>query len=374
MKRGTEKYTRQQIVDLLDKLSSSLSVGSSTGELTVSWHSKRENFPALLDLIEEVLRRPTYPENELDEIRRQHVQSITQNMTDPQALASNAFQRQLNPYPKTDIRYRPTFEESLERWNKVTRADVVRVYKEQVGATGEVVVIGDFDVDAVAKQLENIFTGWKADVPFAVIHEVANTKVPGNKQDINTPDKENAVYIAGHTFALKKDDADYAPLVIGNHLLGGNFSSRLIDRLRQKEGLCYGCGSRLRVDAEDPYTMFTVFAICNPQNLEKVDSGALQEVNKVLKDGVSADELDEGKKSYLQDMAVSRGDDAKLAAMLQEGLYLGKTFTYYADLEKQISELQVGDVNRALQKHISPKRFVIIRAGDLSKKAATPEK
>jgi zinc protease len=157
-------------------------------------------------------------------------------------------------------------------------------------------------------------------------------------------------------------------------LLGGNFSSRLIDRLRQKEGLCYGCGSRLRSDIEDPYTAFTIFAICNPQNLGKVDAGALQEVNKVLKDGFSATELDDGKKSYLQDLAVSRGDDAKLVGMLQEGLYVGKTFDYYADLERQIGDLQVGDVNRALEKYISPKRFVIIRAGDLSKKAAAPEK
>jgi zinc protease len=58
--------------------------------------------------------------------------------------------------------------------------------------------------------------------------------------------------------------------------------------------------------------------------------------------------------------------------MLQEGLYLGRTFQYYADLEKQIAALQVEDVNRALVKHISPKRFVIVRAGDFSKKASAP--
>ena len=90
--------------------------------------------------------------------------------------------------------------------------------------------------------------GWKAPVAYAKIREVANTKVAAHKENINTPDKENAVYVAGLTFPLKKGDPDYAALLLGNHLLGGNFQSRLITRLRQNEGLCYGCGSGLRVD------------------------------------------------------------------------------------------------------------------------------
>jgi zinc protease len=367
MKRGTEKYTRQQIVDELSKISSSLAIGSDLGELSVTWQSKRENLPKLLEIAEQVLRKPTLPESEFDELRRQNVQSITKNMTEPQALAGVAIRRLLNPYPKEDIRYRPTLEEQLERWNKVTRADVERLYRDQLGANGEIVVIGDFDVDATVKQLENIFEGWKAPVAYEKIRETANTKVAAHKENINTPDKENAVYVSGLTFPLKKGDPDYAALLLGNHLLGGNFSSRLITRLRQNEGLCYGCGSGLRVDSEDPYTAFSIFAICNPQNLDKVDKGAMEEVTKILKEGVSATELDDGKKAYLQDLVVARGKDTALASMLQEGLYLGKTFEYYADLEKKIAGLNVEDVNQALNRHISPGRLVIIRAGDFSK-------
>jgi len=367
MKRGTEKYTRQQIVDELAKISSSLAIGSDLGELSVTWQSKRANLPALLEIAEQVLRKPTLPESEFDELRRQNAQSISKNMTEPQALAGVAIRRFLNPYPKEDIRYRPTLEEQLERWNKITRSEVERLYRDQLGANGEIVVVGDFDVDATVKQLEKIFDNWKAPVAYEKIREVANTKVAAHKENINTPDKENAVYVAGLTFPLKKGDADYAALLLGNHLLGGNFSSRLITRLRQNEGLCYGCGSGLRVDSEDPYTAFSIFAICNPQNLDKVDKGALEEVAKILKDGVSASELDDGKKAYLQDLVVARGKDNALASMLQEGLYLGKTFEYHADLEKKIAGLNVGNVNQALNKHISPGRLVIIRAGDFSK-------
>jgi zinc protease len=124
------------------------------------------------------------------------------------------------------------------------------------------------------------------------------------------------------------------------------------------------------VDGEDPYTAFSVFAICNPQNLDKVDKGAVEEITKIVKEGVSASELDDAKKAYLQDMVVSRSKDPTLDAMLQEGLYLGKTFAYYAELEKAIAALSVEDVNRALNKRISPERLVIIRAGDFSKVSA----
>ena len=61
MKRGTEKYTRQQIVDELAKISSSLSIGSDLGGLSVTWQSKRENFPKLLEIAEQVLRKARCP-------------------------------------------------------------------------------------------------------------------------------------------------------------------------------------------------------------------------------------------------------------------------------------------------------------------------
>jgi zinc protease len=367
--RGTKKHDRQEIADLLDKLKSSLNASSDAGALTLSWQSKREQLPAVLDLLREVLREPTFPEKEFDILKRNHRQELEKELTDPQSLATRAFTRKLNPYPKDHVLYTPTLEEEIARVDKLTRDDVVRLYQDQIGGvTGEVVLVGDFDPEKTTKQLESLVSAWKAKVPYERIARTANTKIPAAKEDILTPDKEGATYVAGFTFPYKDTEPDYAAMQVGNYILGASFTSRLWMRLREKEGLSYGTGSRLRVDSKDPYTTFLVFAICNPENIDKVDKGANEELRKLIKEGVSADELDKAKQGLLEAMKVKRASDSGIGSSLSDGLYLGRTMKFYADLEKKIAGLNVADVNRALAAHLSPERLVIVRAGDFKKK------
>ncbi len=369
MRRGTAKHSRDQIQDLLDKHTSTLSVSSGTGTLSLSWQSKHKELPVVLDLLEEVLRSPTFPEKDFDEMRRSDRQDLEKKLTDPRALAGNRIGRALNPYPNTDIRCVPTIHEAIERLDKVTLADVVKLYKEQLGGTvGELVLVGDFDADSTAKRLEAIFADWKTTVPFERITHMAHVQVAGAKEVIKTPDKEGAVYVAGLQFAEIDTAPDYPALAMGNYLLGGNLTSRLWLRLREKGGLCYGCGSQLSVDPQDPYASFLIYAICNPENVGKVDSGSLDELDKFLKKGPAAEELESGKKAYLEEQQVSRGNDSSVAAMLRKGLYLNRTFQYQADLEKKIAAVSAEDVTRAVNAHIAANRLVIVQAGDFDKK------
>jgi len=368
MMRGTAKHDRQQIQDALDKLKSTLNGGGSPGSLTFSWQSKREQLPAVLDLLREVLREPTFPDKEFDTLKRNEKQKLEKSLTDPQALAFRTLMRTINPYPKDHVQYTPTIQEALERLEKVNVADVKRVYQDQVGGTtGEIVLVGDFDNDKTLKQLEGLVADWTAKVPYAYLARASDTKVPGAKEDILTPDKEGATYVAGLTFPYMDTAPDYAALEVGNYILGGSFTSRLWLRLREKEGLCYGTGSRLNVDSKDPYTLFLTFAICNPENIDKVDRGAVQEITKLVKEGVSATELESAKKGLLEEMKVERGSDSGIGSMLREGLYLNRTMKYYADVEKKIAALDVNEVNQALSAHLHPNRLVIIRAGDFKK-------
>src|SRR5260370_409852 len=148
-------------------------------------------------------------------------------------------------------------------------------------------------------------------------------------------------------FEMRDTDPDYAALVLGNYVVGGGgFSSRLMDRLRQKEGWSYGAGSQIRVDAQDKVGLFLAFAMCNPDVIEKVDKAALEEINKVLKQGATAEEISAAKQGFLEEMKVERGSDGTLAGMMQDGLHLGRTFDYYADLERKIAGLDAKEVNQ----------------------------
>lgn len=375
--KGTKKKTRAEITDELDGLASTLSTGSSLGNLSISLQSNREHLNDVLELLREVLNEPIFPESELDIVKRQARQGLEKSMLDPNSIAQRTMMRRIQPYPPDDIRYIPTFEESLARLDGVTRDKIVKLYQEQVGAAvGEIAIVGDFDVDATMKKLEQVFAGLvkKGAPAYKRIPQVAFTEVKGGRDSIETPDKEGAIFLAAHVLAMRDDDPVYPAAELGNYVLGGNFNSRLVDRLRQKDGLCYGAGSSLNVSSQDKYGNFIVYGICNPENIDKVDKGALEEVARLIKKGVDAGEMKTAQKGYIEEQQVGRSRDADLAAMLNGLTHVGRTFQYYADFEKKISNLSQEEVNRAIAAVVHPDRLVIVRAGDFSKKSDGKEK
>jgi zinc protease len=167
---------------------------------------------------------------------------------------------------------------------------------------------------------------------------------------------------------MRDDHPDYPALLVGNYILGaGALSSRLGDRVRQKEGLSYGVGSGLSAHPIDERARLTLFAITNPENREKLMAVIKEEVDKLLKDGITEDELAAAKQGYLQSEQLSRTSDAALAQILAGTLFASRTMQYHSKFEKDIAELDVAKVNAALRKYIDPARLVIAFAGDFAK-------
>jgi zinc protease len=375
MTRGTKKHSRQELQDELDRRRARLNGSGLIGDASFGVETTRENLSAVLSLLGEVLREPTFPAEEFDILRRQTRDRLEKGLTEPTALAFRELQRRLNPYPKDDVRYSPTTEESIERLKQVTVEEVRDLYAQQLSAqAGELAVLGDFDADAVRKQIKELLGDWKAPVPYRRIERPAKTEVAGTRLEILTPDKANAVYAAGEMLALKDTDPDFPALEVANFLFGGGpLSSRLANRVRQKEGLSYGIGSQFSAEARDKSARFSLFAITNPANMGKLDKVVAEELDKLLKEGTTAAEVDEAKAAYLKQRKVMLAQDRKLAAILSEELLNGRTFAYYEDLEKKVAALTPEAVNTAVRKHWSPKRLIIIQAGDLKKGSATQE-
>ncbi len=192
--------------------------------------------------------------------------------------------------------------------------------------------------------------------------------IAGSKEEILTPDKANAVYMAGLTFAMNEDDPDFAALRIGNFMLGGStLSSRLGNRIRQKEGLSYGVTSSFSAGTRDAVATFTINAITNPMNIDKLDKAAMEELGKFVSEGPSLTELADAKQAYLESQKVGRTGDAGIASQIISNLNLGRSFSHTAEMEKKIADLTPEDIRKAFQKRIDPKKLVIIRAGDFKK-------
>lgn len=370
LQRGTKQHTRQQLEDELDKLGARLNIGGLLGELTVAIECKRDNLSAVLKLVGEMLRSPTFPADEFDILKREVRDGLIKAQTDPQSLAIRALQRALNPYPPEDVRYTPAVEESITRLDAVKLEDVRKLYAEQIGGTvGELAVVGDFDPKATIPLFEEIFKNWTPSVKYARVARPAKTDVKPDRVVINVPDKANAVYVAAHMLALTDAEPDYPGLTIGNFLFGGgSLSSRLGNRVRQKEGLSYGVGSGFNADSKDPSARFLIFAICNPENVDKVDKAIAEELEKLLKDGVTLEEVTDAQKAWLQQRKVQRSTDSGLAGLLSDGLYDDRTLDFHAGLEKNVGALKPEVIHAAIQKHLQPKKLVIIRAGDFKKK------
>ena len=188
------------------------------------------------------------------------------------------------------------------------------------------------------------------------------------RETILTPDKANACYFAGLTVPMKDSDPDYPALVAGNYILGGgSISSRIADRLRQKGGLSYSAAASFSASPLDLRGILMIMAIYNPANVTKVVTGVDEEVARILRDGVTAEELRRATDGYLKQREVGRTNDNMLASSLAENLFLGRTMQFDADLEAKIKAVTVDEVNAALRKYVHNDAFSVVTAGDFAK-------
>jgi zinc protease len=378
--RGTTQHTRREIQDRLAELKAQVRLGagggmgggrggrggssSSAGVLDVSIETTRENLPAVLALVAEVLRTPAFSAEEFDQLQQESLAGHEQQVSEPTVLASNELQRRLNPYPPTNIRYVPTPAEQIERIKAVQVADIAAVYRAQVGASrSEAAFVGDFEPEEVTALLEKLFGDWRSPNPFQRI-ENRYQPAPPDTLAIATPDKANAMVTLGLPLEIRDDDPDYPALLIANLILGGGSNSRIVNRIRQKEGLAYSCRSAAAVGALDRVGSFTIFSICAPQNAERAIVCAREELDRFIREGVPQGELDDARRGYRQQLEVSLANDGTVAGMLRHDLYLGRTLEFSAAQLAKIETLTPPEVQAALAKYVLPERLIVIQAGD----------
>jgi zinc protease len=365
--RGTSKHTRQQLQDELTRLKATLGVSGEANGVTASFETTRENLPAVLDLAAEVLQQPAFPADQLDEIKRQRLAQIDSSRTEPQSLASQAERRYLSPYAPGDFRYVATFAEQAASVSKITVQDLQQFRQRFYGASnGEAAFVGSFDPDTVTQALQRSFASWKTPGPYERAPAVYKA-VPGKSETIDTPDKANAVYFSNANLRLREDDPAYPALQIGNAILGGGFlNSRLATRIRQHDGVSYTVSSEVSADPLDEVGSFSVYAICAPQNIGKVESDVHEELERALKSGFTPKEVADAKSGILQSRVVARSTDRALASALVNHLFLGRDFSWDAKFERSIGAATPQAIDAALRHFIDPQSLVTVKAGDFS--------
>ena len=372
MIRGMKHLSRQQLQDELDKHRARMNVSGQAGTATFAIQTKRESLSAVLELLRQVLREATLPQKELDILKQGQVDALQRKLKEPRALSTRLVRRKLYPVDRDDPRYIPAIAEEIEIVKAITLSTVFKLYVEYLGAqAGELAVVGDFDPQKTLPVVQQMLSGWEASRPYAHLQQRVNPKAKGSAEEILTPGKANAMYFAAQAFPLRDDHPDYAALVIGNFILGGgSLSSRLGDRVRQKDGLSYGVGSGFQARSLDHRAAFYTYAICNPDNMDKVKIAIREEIERLLKDGATEEELQNAQQGYLKSQEMSRANDSRLVRILGHTQFAGRTMQYHAELEQKIRGLTLRKIETTMRKHIDPKKLISVAAGDFNKKPA----
>jgi len=232
-------------------------------------------------------------------------------------------------------------------------------------------VVGDFDPKEISALANELFGGWKSPQKFERVPG-EYFDVPATNKTFETPDKANAFFWARLNLKMKDDNPDYPALMLGNFMLGGGFlNSRLATRIRQKEGLSYGVGSGIGIGALDESGSFFAQAIYAPENVDKLEAAFKDELQKVVTEGFTAQEIEEAKKGFMLSRQRVRASDNSLANSLANYLFFGRTFGWDADYEKKVQALTPEQINAAMKKYMTPDKISIFKAGDFAKSKKT---
>ncbi len=364
LNKGTATMTRQQIQDKLDQLKAQVNFFGNALSAGAHIKTTRDNLPAVVALVGEVLRTASFPPEALEEYKRQVLAAIDEQRKDPEAIVENELQRYGNPYKKGDVRYAASFDETVEATKALTVDQLRAFHRKFYGAqSAQLALVGDFDDAKASQALTAALGGWRSE---AGVTRVPNPLVPVAPKRLvfKTPDKQNAFMQVEQAVALSENDADYVPLMVANFMLGQGGNSRLWVRIREKGGLSYDVRSFINWNSFEANSPWKATAIFAPQNRDKVETAFKEEVARALKDGFDAKELAEAKQSLLNFRRLSRAQDNVLAGTLAQNLYLNRTFELAQKVDDQIAALTVEQVNAALRKHIKPEQFVYGFGGD----------
>lgn len=367
--RGTQGKTREQIKDELTELAASGSVSGSYDYVVADFDTTRENLPAVIKLAAEMMTTPSFPAEELEAMRASYLSDLEEAKTNVNVRASQEINMRLDPFSQGDPRASTSLDQDIEAAKAIKLDQLKAFHQKYYGANrGQIAVVGDFDPEEVKPLLDSLFDGWvNEDAPsYARMADKMKVVESGYDGTVQIPDKANAIYYAKLGVPVNEEHPDYAALRVANYILGGGFlNSRLATRIRQQDGLSYSVGSSLSAPSIDPTGEFRIYAIAAPENVAKVKTAVREELDRVLKDGFTPEEVESAKRGYLESLKVGRAKDDTLASLLTSYMYIDRDLMWLDAWEKKIQALTPEQLHEAFKKHIDPDKLTIVTAGTL---------
>jgi predicted Zn-dependent peptidase len=251
-----------------------------------------------------------------------------------------------------------------------TSADDLRAYhRNHFGATEwTLVFVGDVDHAAIEEVVREAFGDWEGHgAPATHDAEPADTE-PG-RSTVPLPDKSNVDVRIGHALPLRRDHDDYVALYVGNYILGGNFSARLMSTVRDEKGLTYHIGSRLSGVTTRYAGSWQASVTLSQEKLEAGIEATEAVVRDFVESGAEPDELDAVKTTITGAYKVGLSTTTRLAQSVLTNAERGFDLGYLDRFPDEVNALSLEDVNDAVARYLRPGEMHRALAGTLPEAA-----
>ncbi|HUR57179.1 MAG TPA: pitrilysin family protein, partial [Opitutaceae bacterium] len=359
--KGTVQHDKFAVAEMLEQAGATLSFGTGTHTLNFSGKCLRKDLPLVLGLLAEQLRTPRFDADEFAKLKKQVVGRFKRQLEDTDFRAENAFQRVI--YPAGHPNRPPAEDKYLADVESATLEQVKAFHAAHYGpASARIVAVGDVDDGAIDARLQETFAQWRGGRAIPSAPKVPRLAAPRSEK-VNMPGKTSVSFVVGQPSGLRYADPEYQALNMATSVLGsGFFSARLLDIIRNREGLTYGIGASLSADTynDGAWTIEATFA---PDLLEKGRASVLRELRRFHDEGLTPAELETFKVTLTGSYKVALSTTGGLASTLLNTLQRGYGPEWVDEFPRRLQALSLDQVNAAIKTYVDPAKMVTVTAG-----------
>lgn len=361
MDEGAGEYDALALADAIDFLGASISVNAGRHTTVISLNSTLARFDDALKLFADILLKPSFPEKELERIKKERLNSLIQRHDKARQIASILFRRTLfgedHPYGRENF----GTESSLKSF---TRDDLISFYQSYFKPNNaSLIVVGDVDPQALLPKLESILGSWEA-AEVNSIEVPVPVQIEGRKVYlVDKPGAAQSVVRIGRIGADRYSD-DYFPIVVMNTILGGSFASRLNQNLREEHGYTYG--ARSFFSFRHVPGAFGASADVQTDVTKEALIEFFKELNGIFEDVTEA-EMTRAKNYVALRFPARFQTVGSIAGQLADLEVYDLPDEYYDTYVGNILSVTKDDVLRVARKYVVPENVAVIIVGDREK-------
>ena len=370
--QGTTNMTKFEISAKLESAGARL--GFFNGQARVGFSGKflSEDTKMVFDLLADQLKNPLFAEEDLNKVKKRQVANYKRSK---ESTRGNATNNMLKAFYGTGHQNSPTDpDKAIEEIKKITPKNLKDFHLKNYGAgTMVIVAVGDVDHNSLESLIKEGFGGWKKS-PLKEKKETGTANKASDKVYVTMQDKTSTDFLVGTALGIDRYHPDYLPLYVATHTLGGNFSARLMQTVRVKEGLTYGINSSMRGfgNGNDGYWM--VGGTFSPKLLSKGESSTLREIKKWAEEGITQKELDITKSTLTGGFQVGFDSTGGLAGGILDAIIVHGDLTYLDGYPERIKAITLDEANTAISKYIFFDDLYQVAAGTIDKDGNPIEK